>query len=814
MISNYLLTAVRFFGANWRPVLINIVGLATGLFVFFLATSLQEHERQHDGFFDNAENIFGVYTRVLPTAGFGTSRVYGSPPVIGPLVAENIVGVEASSRYIESRQAVRVDQFSAYESVKFVDPDFTDIFSFEFLAGGGAEALESGTGVIITREAALRYFGRVDALGESLRLGGQLDLAVMAVIEDLPANSHFVYRFGTANRLQIIAPVAVLESLGEATLLNDWGYVSDTYRLWLKLNPGIDPEQVAANMTDFLAGHIDATGEDIVGGFSLLKLTDWNLHALAIEGISLISVAVGLCGFVLLVAVLNYSNLFTAMIARRLKELAVRKTLGATRYQLSSQIFIESVLLTTLAALCAFAAMAAALPVMGSIVGKEIAFANLISPDLGLTVITVILVTAFLSVIYPVYVVNRLATAHTLRGSAFRGRGGARLRFSLVVLQFALNAILGTLMATTYFQNQHLLVADRGFNSDDVVIVYGVADPMINRRLDTLTQTLQNLPEVLSVAGASQHPFQEIHNQGRFTTNAEATADYVNLYRFAVEENFFNLYDIDSVSGRLLNRTINNDAILNAIETPVINVLVNQSALQMLGFDNASLAIDQVFFSNEQNQPRQSFRIVGVVSDSNLLGLANDIKPSVFRLEPGSFNSLSIRINPAASATALASINAAWLELFPEIPVESAFLQDIFRSRYEIFAGINRVLVGLSVVSLLLATFGLYGLICVLTQQRSYEIAIRKVLGATAANLVKLLSWQFTKPVSLALVLGAPVGMLAAGQYLSLFAERIDGAGMIALAVSGFILVLAWLTISGQILQVAQQNPANDLRCE
>ena len=216
----------------------------------------------------------------------------------------------------------------------------------------------------------------------------------------------------------------------------------------------------------------------------------------------------------------------------------------------------------------------------------------------------------------------------------------------------------------------------------------------------------------------------------------------------------------------------------------------------------------------EQNQTRQAFRVVGVVKDANLLGLANDLKPSVFRLQPGSFNNLSVRLRPTASDTALGDINETWLQLFPEIPVQSAYLEETFRSRFNILAGINRVLMALSVLSILLATFGLYGLISVLAHQRKHEIAIRKVLGATVANLLKLLTWQFTRPVGIALLLGAPIGMLAGGQYLNLFAERIEGVGMIALGVSLLILILAWLTISGQILQVARQNPTEDLRCE
>ncbi len=811
MMFPKLNTSIRFLLRHWRHLIINALGLSTGLYVFFLAISLQQHERQHDQFFADAERIFGVYTRVLPSAGFGTGRVYGAPPVIGPLLAENFTAVEASSRYVQRRQALRVGDFSAYESVKFVDPQFTEVFDFQALAGNLDGALHSGNGLIMTREAAMRYFGRVDAVGQSLRLAGSVDLPLMAVIEDLPSNSHFVYRFGTADRLQVIAPMEVLAALGVGDLLSDWGAVSDVNRLWLKLQPDVDPGQLEPALIEFLSGHVDESGERIVGGFSLLNLTAWNLSALDANGVSLITIAVVLCGFVLLVAALNYSNLFTAMIARRLRELAVRKTLGASRWQLSGQLFVECLLLTALAAALAFAVVAATLPALGAVVGKDIQLAALLSVDVLGTVLVVSMVTTLLSVSYPVFVVNRLATVRTLRGSAFRGRGGARLRFSLVAVQFTLNAILATVMATTYLQNQHLLTSDPGFNGDDVVILSGIGTPVVNSRLDVLLDRITRVPGVELVAGSSQHPYQEIHNQASYARAPDVDPNGLSLYRFAIGTRFLELYDIETLIGRSLSEA---DRLNSQSQGRVINVLLNREAVATLGYASPAAAIDQTFLSTDQALAGQTFRIIGVVEDANLLGLANDIKPSLFRLQPENFNYLSVRLRPEAADAALPALNRAWQELFPDVPVQSAFLEQTFRSRFNILAGINRVLMALSVVSILLAISGLFGLVSVLVQQRRRELAIRKVLGASLENLLRLLSWQFTRPVILALAIGAPLGMLAGGQYLNLFAERIDGAGPIAAAVALSTLLLAWLTVSGQIVAVARQNPTEELRGE
>ena len=812
MLRNYFLSALRFFWRNRRHVTINLFGFSTGLFVFFLASGLQEHERNHDGFFPGAENIYGVYTQVLPQSGFGTSRVHGVAPVIGPLLAGNFAAIEASSRFIENRRTVSYQTDSYSESVKFVDPEFTSIFEFEYLTGTAEQALASGTSVIMTREAAQRYFGRVDAVGETIQIDGEVELAVAAVIENLPANSHFVYRFGTADRMQIIAPMQALELLIGAERLGSWGAVSDVNRLWLKLGPSMDTAALADDMSGFLLEFIGEAGRDIIGGVGLLNLTEWNYLALSANGVPLISVAVVLAGLVLLVAVFNYSNLFTALTVRRLRELAIRKTLGASRYQLSALMLVESLLLTSFAAVLAFAAVAALLPAVGQIVGKEIEIANLLGFSLLGTVLGVVIVTSLLATIYPVYVVQQLSIAQSLRGQFFRGRIGTRLRSGLVVVQFCFNAILGTLMATGLLQNQHLLSADPGFNRENVVVLRGLRNEQVSQRQDTLVNNLLAMPDVQAVAGASQHPLQEIHNQQRFSLQSEPDGLETSLYRFSVGSDFFDVYDINLASGRNLDQF--SDQLRPESSGAAINILINQSAIDQLGIASADGALGQIIYAHADGSPTQAFQVVGVVEDANLLGLANDIKPSVFWINPAEFSSLSVKLRQGAADTALADINQVWNELFPLVPAQSEFLEQFFQQRFGIFAGINNTLIALSIIAIVLATSGLYGLISLLAHQRQKEIAIRKVFGATVAHLLRFLSLHFTRPVFIGVVLGAPVGIFASAQYLSLFAERIGGVGWIALSVSLLILLLAWLTISEQIFRSARLNPAHHLRSE
>jgi len=813
MLKNYFLSALRFLLRNGRHVAFNLFGFATGLFIFILASGLQEHERNHDGFFAGAENIFGVFTQVLPQSGFGTSRVHGAAPVIGPLLGINFPAIEASSRFIEVRQSVTYQTDSYSESVKFVDPDFTSVFEFDYLAGS-EQALASGTGVIMTREAAQRYFGRVDAVGETIQINGEIDLAVAAVIDNLPSNSHFVYRFGTADRMQIIAPIQVLDRLMGTERLSSWGAVSDVNRLWLKLAPGTDTTQLAVEISGFITGFIGEAGRDIIGGVGLLNLTQWNYLALNANGVPLVAVAVVLASLVLLVAVFNYSNLFTALTVRRLRELAIRKTLGASHYQLSALMLMESVLLTSFAALLAFAAVLILLPAIGQIVSKDIQAVSLLNTNMMAIVLITVSVTSMLAVAFPVYVVNRLSITQSLRGQHLRGRVGTRLRSLLVIIQFSFNAILGTLMATGMLQNQHLLTSDPGFNRDNVVVLSGLKNELVNQRQDTLVSNLLALPSVEAVAGASQHPLQEIHNQLRFSLGSERDSLDTTLYRFSVGEGFFGVYEIDLAAGRNLSQA--SDAIKADSLGVATNVLLNRSAIRQLGLSDthAEAVIGETFYSHNEGSPTRAFMIVGVVEDANLLGLSNDIKPSVFLLNSIEFNSLSIKLREGAGEDALSDINRVWVDLFPQVPVQSVFLEQFFQQRFGIFAGINNTLIALSIVSIVLATSGLYGLITLLAHQRQKEIAIRKVFGATFTQLMRFLSVHFTRPVIVGLLLGAPLGLFASVQYLSLFAERIGGVSWIALSVSLLILLLAWLTISEQIFRSARVNPAQHLRSE
>lgn len=812
MIRNFFISAFRFLVRNWRHVVLNLFGFSTGLFVFFLASSLQEHELNHDSFFSDSENIYGVFTHILPQSGFGTSRVYGTAPVIAPLIAANFPSIQSSSRYIERQQTVRVGTDSYNESVKYVDPEFTEIFEFDYLSGSNERALESGTGVIITREAAQRFFGRVDVAGEVIQLEGSLDLAVAAVIEDLPSNSHFVYRYGTAERLQVLAPIQSLETLGASELLSSWGAVSDRYRLWLKLAPDASVSQLSFQISQYLQDHIGEAGRDIIDGVGFTHLSEWNYQSLSANGIPLVGVVVVLAGIVLLVAVFNYSNLFTALTVGRLKELAIRKTLGASRYQLSLLMLIESLLLTSVAAVLATLAVSVVLPAAGQLVGKEIEIINLFSWSLLKTILTVIAATAILAIAYPLYVVSRLSIAASLRGQQVRGRVGTRVRTALVVLQFSFNAILGTLMATGLLQNQHLLTADPGFTRDNVVILNGLRNESVNQRLDTLVTSLQSLPGVESVAGSSQHPLQEIHYQGRFSREAELNALDTNLYQFSVAGDFFGLYDIELIQGRGLQGF--SDTLEASQANSAINVLVNQSAVEQLNLNTAEQAVGASFYSQNEQNILQAFRIVGVVEDANLLGLANDIKPSMFYWQADAFSSLSVKFRPDVDSNILATMNATWNELFPEIPADSYFLEQYFQQRFGIFVGINRTLIALSLISIVLAISGLYGLILLLIQQRRKEVAVRRVFGASILQLFRFLSLQFTRPVFFGLVLGAPIGVFAAAQYLSLFSERIENVVSVAATVSVLILVLAWLTVSQQILRASRVSPVNDLRSE
>ena len=815
MIKDLLTAGFRFAMRNFRTVILNILGLSVGLFTYFMADAVSRHEHGYDKFFADAGQIHGVFTRVTPASGFGVNQVSGVPPVLAPLIDQNVAGIEATSRYIERRRVVGREDRSFYEAVKFVDPAFLKVFSFNVLAGDLGTALVDGSSMVITREAAERYFEGIDAVGQTLTLGGQSEFRVAAVIEDLPSNSHFSYRFGTADRLQILAPVQALEMLGEHKTLTNWLGISDKNRIYMKLREGVEPASIAADISALVDVHASERGREVIAAFDLRELTLWNATALDANGISLISIGIFLAGLVLFITVLNYSNLFTAIVIGRMRELALRKTLGASKTQLAAQLYSESLLIISAAVILALAGLELVLPSLGAALQKDISLQALMDLDMFGHIIIVVLMTTLLSVIYPVVVLSRVPAVRIFRGQATRGKSGARVRSVLVVAQFAITGFLVLLMITTLQQNRHLVKIDPGFDGKNIITVKGLGDKAVAGRRQALETQLVGLSNVKSVSAASQQPYEGVHNTATYTTTAGDNSGGLSLYRFDVGFDFFTTYDIPLISGRMFNRAFAEDVHPEPDEArSTANIVINQSAAHRLGFSSPGEAQGQVIFSTGEDSGGLAYAIVGIVEDANFLGLTDEIKPAIFRMRPAGFRSLAIRTTGANPEAALQAVNQAWKSLFPDLPVQSGYLADDFVSRFSFFAASNKVLMALSLIAVIIASFGLFGLVSLFAERRRKEIGIRKVLGASEGDLYRFLSWQFTRPVIISLIIGVPIGYFASSQYLMMFTDRISSLPWHALGVSAAILALALVTVFGHVWRMARDNPIHALRYE
>ncbi len=815
MIKNLFITGYRFAVQNSRIVVLNILGLSIGLFTYLMADAVARHERSYDTFFADAGRIYGVYTHVTPASGFGVDQVNGVAPVVATLMESNVAGIEASARYIERRRVVGREDRSFYESVKFVDPAFLEVFNFEVLAGDLDGALQDGSSMVITREAAERYFESIDVVGQTLVLASQVELRIEAVIEDLPLNSHFSYRFGTGDRLQILAPAQALEMLGQGNTLTNWLGISDKNRIYIKLFEGVAPANVASDLSGLINIHANERGREVTAAFGLRELTLWNATALEANGISLISVGIFLAGLVLFITVLNYSNLFTAIVIGRMRELALRKTLGASKLHLALQLYSESLLIITVAVLLALAGLELVLPTLGAALQKDISLQALMGFDMVAHITLVILMATLLSVAYPVAVLISVPAVRIFRGQSTRGKSGARIRSALVITQFAITGFLVLLMITTLQQNRHMVNIDPGFNGENIIIVKGLGDQAIARQRQVLEIALTKLDGVISVSAASQQPYEGRHNTASYATTAGDSSGGLSLYRFDVGFDFFTTYQVAMLSGRMFDRAFAEDVYPPPGDArSTANILINQSAARKLGFANAGEAQGQVIFPLANDSAGMAYAIVGVVEDANFLGLTDNIKPAIFRVRPAGFRSLAIRTTGTNPEGTLMAVNQTWKSLFPDLPVLSGYLADDFAARFAAFAMSNQVLMALSLIAITIAVFGLFGLVSLFAERRRKEIGIRKVLGASVGDLYRFLCWQFTRPVVISLLIGVPLGYFASSRYLMIFTDRVSGLPWHALGVSVAILGLAIVTVVGHVWFMAHENPVCSLRYE
>ena len=394
------------------------------------------------------------------------------------------------------------------------------------------------------------------------------------------------------------------------------------------------------------------------------------------------------------------------------------------------------------------------------------------------------------------------------------------MRSIMIGIQFGISAFMLAIVAIVYMQNQKVEESSYIFPRSEIYGLSRIEVDSIRDRLDTLRYELEALPNVDSVAYSSQVPYEQTNSSTNVAAQPGDEAGKFQIQLLRMTPEFLTTYDVPLLAGRNLSRDIAND-LYEYEESEVINVLVNELVLEQLGIASPEDAINQRLYSIEEDEvegeesgPLREMVIVGVVPTQNITGLFNQEKPWFYTYQPETFRIASIRITGGSMITTVAEIEEVWKRVIPEYPMQGRFLDEVFDDVYNILKYMNMALAGFAMVALMLALIGLFGLAAFMAAQRTKEIGVRKVLGASSAQIARLLVWQFSKPVAWALLIALPLAYLGSSQYLNFFADRIESPIPILIAAGVLAVLLAWSTVAGHAIRIARSNPVLALRYE
>jgi putative ABC transport system permease protein len=788
---------------------INVGGLALGLTIYVFGGLLVTYESTHDLFFKNSDRIYTVGSVAAPELNVGVDFLDAANSAVGPIIEAELSDIDAVARTWGQQFLVTMGSESFYQQIRFADPALLEIFDLEFIHGDNS-ALSDPTGVIISETAAIKYFGTVDVMGRIITLDNEFDYYVAAVIEDVPKNSHFNSMPIMPMTMDIVVPLAALTPMREFDQAGDWNNLSLGNLTYVLLPAALDRDWLQLQMDGIYDRHVPEDNREVIAGFWINPLAHANVALWDSLGMPVIAVIKLLSILVLLVACVNYTNLATAQSLGRSREVGMRKTMGAGQSQLLVQFLVESLVIATIAMIIAIAALEFIIPLFNNAAGKVMTL------DYLHTLPWLVGTTALVGIcagLYPAWLITRASPIDALRDVARKGKKGSKVRSFMIGAQFAISAFMLSIVAIVYMQNEKVKEASYEFPRSEIYGLNRLGVDSIQERLDTLRHELESLPDVDSVAYSSQVPYEQSNSSTNVTAQAGDEAGKFSIQLLRMSPEFLAAYDIPLLAGRNLNRDIANDKYVQE-ETEVLNVLVNEMALDQLGIASPQDAINQRFFELDDSDPLRELVIVGVVPTQNIVGLFNAEKPWFYTYQPEAFRVASIRVTSGNMMAAVESIEEVWKRVIPDYPMQGRFLDEVFDDVYNILKYMNLALAGFAFVALALALIGLFGLAAFMATQRTKEIGVRKVLGANTLQIARLLVWQFSRPVLWALALALPAAYFAANVYLDFFADRISSPILILLVAGGIAVIFAWGTVAGHAIRIARANPILALRYE
>lgn len=799
MIRNYVKTAYRNLLKNRVYSVINSVGLSVGLTCSTLIALWVYDELSYDTFNQNYDRIFRVTTTKKTENGLSTFARTGA--LVANTLNDNYPEVEQTVRLRRREEVVlRGGKQTLESNIIFADPSFFNVFSYRLIRGNPATALVEPYSMILTESTARNYFGDKDPIGQTLTVflydstGRGANYKITGIIPDPPRNAHFTFSMlGSFRTLEVFKP----------TILTTEGWNEQGFYTYLLLKKGVDHQAFAAKIAHLYAQHTGDRQTDYIS--NLQPLADIHLRSDLKEEIAdtgtidqiYIFSTIGL--FILLLAGINYANLATARSVGRAKEVGIKKVVGALKSQLILSYLVESTLIALLALSLSSLVSWLVLPFFNQFTGKDLALTD--SPLLLFFLIGITVFLGLLSGLYPAFVLSAFKPVSVLKGPFKSSTKGIVLRQSLVVTQFVITMLLISGIVVIYIQMSYIRHKDLGYDKEALLFLNVNGNADVVQRYEAFRAELAFDPLIGGVTASTSSILYGLDAVEARTIDRAGKPVRAMTSRFLVDANYLGVYGMKLLAGKNFKPQAPGDTSQS--------VIVNERALKQFGWQHAADAIGKPFRVYDQTGT-----IIGVVRNFHVNSLQHAIEPLAIFQRTAYFNRITVRIDQRQTSQTVALIERVWAKHFPNALFDYHFYDLALAERYRAEERFSTILSAFSALSLLIACLGLYGLISFATLQKTKEIGIRKIVGASVGEIVVLLLSDFLKPVVVAGLIAGPVAWYLMHGWLQNFAYRIDLSWWMFVGAGLLVLLIALLTVSFQSIKAALVNPVKSLRSE
>ncbi len=809
MFKNYLKIAFRNFKKQPFFTFLNIFGLAVGTAGALLITLYIYDELNYDKMFTGVDTLYRIDVDINYGVNKNALATVAAP--MAAVVKNDYPQVESITR-LRGWGSMLVRKAGTEKNIKspdniFADPSFFNMFGINLLEGNATTALNEPNTLVLTKSAAKIYFGDARALGKSLILDNKDIYTVTGVIEDFPKNSF----------LRDYSILMSMPSLKDAQS-NNWS--GNNYSTFVRILPKTNIAKFETQLQVIFENHVipfvrknfssNMTLEKFKNDgnefkYSVIPLKNIHLHSdrtaelsanNSIENVYMLFF-IGL--FLIVLACINFTNLSTAQSLKKAKEVGVRKTLGSNKRDLIKQFLTESIVIVFISLIFALIIAIMALPNFSSLSGKEIEipFSN---PFFWLVLGIAVLILGLISGSYPALVMTRFLPAKVLKGSGQTVVGGSKVRNGLVVFQFAISAFLMISTLVVYQQMHYIKSKDLGYTKEQVLIIEDVY--AAGEKVPQLKQEIKKLSSVQNATISSFLPTPSNRNDNSFTLEGDSSGDNsVQIQKWDIDHDYLSTLNIELIKGRNFNPLFSTDSTA---------IIVNETTASKFGLTPAAVIGKKI----KDDSDNIAYSIIGVVKDFHISSLRNNISPVGLRLSRRTSSNLIVKLAPHNFSKTIDQIKGIWDKTVNKQPFGYYFMDDSFNNVYNTEQRLGKIFLTFTILSMLIACLGLFGLAAFNVEKRVKEIGVRKILGATIGQLAYTLSVDFIKLVIIAILIALPLGWFVMNRWLEDFSYHIQISWWVFITVAMLAIFISLLTVSYQAIKAAIANPVKSLRTE